>query len=103
MGLRGEVRVLDVARGGAVFDLVAERRESLTLGGKGLASGDGVCVGVPGVVVGCEKARLGGESGDGDNGDLGDWLPDRDVTMRNFDGERDNERRSDLTADETST
>lgn len=53
-------------------------------------------------ILGCDTARLGGDSGDGDRGDLGDELGDL-VTRRNFDGDRDSERLSDLTAEVTST
>jgi hypothetical protein len=48
--------------------------------------------------LGWEAARLG----DGESGDFGDELGDL-VTRRNFDGDRDRERLSDLTADVTST
>lgn len=99
----GEVRERETARGGAVLERVAERSDSLTLGGNGLARGDGVCTVVPAkMLAGCERARFGGDRGDGDNGDLGDGLGDF-VTRRNLEGERDRERRSDLTAEVTST
>lgn len=80
-----------------------DRSANLALGGNGTARGDGVC----GVFVlannaGYEDARLDGETGDGDSGDLGDELGDL-VTSRNLDGERDKERLSDLTAEVTST
>ncbi len=48
-------------------------------------------------------ARLEGDEGDGGSGDLGDVLEDFSVARRNFEGERDSERRIDLTADVTST
>jgi hypothetical protein len=46
MGLRGEVRVRDEARGGAVFARVEDRSANFALGGKGTASGEGVCGGL---------------------------------------------------------
>jgi hypothetical protein len=46
IGLLGEVRDLEAALGGAVLERLVDRRESFTLGGNGLANGDGVCVGV---------------------------------------------------------
>ena len=50
----------------------------------------------------CEDARFGGDRGEGESGDFGDELGDF-VTRRNLDGDLDSERRSDLTADVTST
>jgi hypothetical protein len=41
-GLRGEVRVREEARGGAVFARVEDRNANFALGGKGTASGEGV-------------------------------------------------------------
>lgn len=104
IGLLGDVRVLDEARGVALLDLVADLRESFTLGGNGLARGEGVCEGViENMVEGCEVRRFGGERGEGDNGDFGDELGLLSVTRRNLEGERESERRSDLTAEVTST
>lgn len=51
----------------------------------------------------CEVDRFCGDNGEGERGDLGDEDGDFLVTRRNFDGERERERRSDLTADVTST
>jgi hypothetical protein len=51
-GLFGDIRVLDVARGVTVFERCADRSDNFTLEGKGLARGDGVCVGVPVKTVG---------------------------------------------------
>lgn len=48
-------------------------------------------------------ARFEGDEGDGESGDLGDVPEDFSVTRWNFEGERDSERRSDPTADVTST
>lgn len=45
-GLLGEVRVL-APDAGENFARLADRNDSFTLGGNGLANGDGVCVGVP--------------------------------------------------------
>lgn len=45
---------------------------------------------------------MGGDKGEGESGDFGEELGDL-VTRRNFDGDRDNERLSDLTAEVTST
>jgi hypothetical protein len=80
-----------------------DRSANLALGGNGTASGDGVC----GVlllvnIAGYADARFDGDIGDGDRGDFGDGLGDF-VTSRNLDGERDRERRRDLTAEVTST
>jgi hypothetical protein len=50
-GLFGDIRVLDVARGVTVFERCADRNDNFTLEGKGLARGDGVCVGVPAKIV----------------------------------------------------
>lgn len=104
MGLRGEVRRRGPCRGGAVLALVDERSASLALGGNGTASGDGVwgVLVVDAKTAGYEDARLEGDNGDGDSGDLGDELGDL-VTNLNLDGERDKERLSDLTAEVTST
>jgi hypothetical protein len=46
MGLRGEVRVRDEGRGGAVFARPEERKANFALGGNGTANGDGVCGGL---------------------------------------------------------
>jgi hypothetical protein len=53
-------------------------------------------------MVGLDVARLGGDLGDGESGDFGDELGDF-FTRLNFDGERESERRSDRTAEVTST
>jgi hypothetical protein len=45
-GLFGDIRVLDVGRGVTVFGRLADLNDNFTLDGKGLASGDGVCVDV---------------------------------------------------------
>jgi len=104
IGLLGDVRVRDEARGAAVLDRLADRSESFTLGGNGLAKGEGVCDGVPlKMVDGCEFRRFGGDRGDGESGDFGDAAGVLSVIRRNLEGERDNERRSDLTAEVTST
>lgn len=50
----------------------------------------------------CADVRFGGDNGEGDRGDFGDELGDF-VTRRNFDGDRERERRSVLTAELTST
>jgi hypothetical protein len=103
IGLRGEVRVRDEDRGGAAFARVEDRKASFALGGKGTASGEGVCGGLLGVkMLECEVVRFGGDNGDGDNGDLGDELGDF-VTRRNFDGDLESDRLRDLTALVTST
>jgi hypothetical protein len=44
-----------------------------------------------------------GDNGEGDSGDLGDGLGDLCVTSLNFDGDRDSDRRKDLTAEVIST
>jgi hypothetical protein len=102
----GDVRVRDEGRAGAVFERVEERRANFALGGNGTARGDGVCGGLLGlpvkIVAGWEDARLGGDKGDGESGDFGEELGDL-VTRRNLDGDRDSERRRDLTAEVTST
>ena len=99
MGLLGDVRSRAVPRGGAVF-VREDLKASLALGGYGTARGDGVC----GVVdeLGCEHARFCGDNGEGDRGDLGEELGDL-VTKRNLEGDRDSDRRMDLTAEVTST
>lgn len=97
IGLRGDVRVLGEARNGAGF--LIDRSDNFALGGKGTARGDGVCE----PRFDKDDCRFGGDRGEGESGDFGDWLGDFDVTKRNFDGERDNERLRDLTADPTST
>lgn len=77
-----------------------ERNANLTLGGNGTANGEGVC----GKLL-LEFVVLGagfGESGDGDRGDFGDGLLAA-VTKRNFDGDLERERRSERTAEVTST
>lgn len=53
-------------------------------------------------MAGLDVARLGGEVGDGESGDFGDVVGDV-VTRLNFDGDRESERRRDLTAEVTST
>jgi hypothetical protein len=110
MGLRGEVRCLEMGRPGAVLARWLARKVSFALGGKGTARAEGVWwVGalakgvLPGPLakmLGWDDARL---CGDGDSGDLGDGLGDFLVTRRNFEGDRDRERRRDLTAEVTST
>lgn len=71
IGLRGDVRVRDAGRGGAVLARPDERNANFALGGKGTASGEGVCGGLelPVKIVGCETARFGGDKGEGDSGD----------------------------------
>lgn len=98
IGLLGDVRVLDEARIGA--GLRIERCDNFALGGKGTARGEGVCE--CRFKKSCDDWRFGGDRGEGDKGDLGDGLGDLDLTNRNFDGERDKDRRKDLTADDTS-
>lgn len=90
---------------GAVFARVEERRANLALGGKGTASGEGVCGGLlPTKMEGCaDVARLGGEMGEGESGDRGDALGDLPNELRNLEGERDSERRMDLKPSLTST
>lgn len=101
IGLFGEVR-LKLDRGEVIFGLVAERNESLTLGGKGLARGEGVWFGVlDGALLSSDD--LPEDFGEGEWTETGEELADLDVTKRNLDGERDSERRKDLTADVTST
>jgi hypothetical protein len=106
MGLLGEVRVRDEGRVGAVvFPRVEDRSASFALGGKGTAKGEGVCGGLLGLLPKIElweDVLFGGDNGEGDRGDLGDELGDF-VTRRNFDGERERERRRDLTAELIST
>lgn len=99
----GEVR-REAGRGGAVFARPDERSASFALGGKGTANGDGVCGGLlnPVKMVGLEMARFGGDSGDGESGDFGDELGDF-LTKLNLEGDRDSERRKDLTAPGKST
>ncbi len=97
------MRVRDKGLVGAVFARDDDRSASFALGGNGTAKGDGVCGMLPAAnTVGVETVRLEGDKGDGESGDLGDSLGDL-VTRRNLDGDRDSERRSDLTADVTST
>jgi hypothetical protein len=48
-------------------------------------------------------ARFEGDKGDSESGDFGDRLGDLSVTRWNLDGDRDSERRRDLTAEVTST
>lgn len=105
MGLRGDVRVRDEGRAGAVFARPDERSANFALGGKGTANGDGVYGGLlvpPVKIVGCEAVRFGGDNGDGDRGDLGDELGDF-LTRLNLDGDLESERLRDLTAEVTST
>ena len=104
IGLLGDVLRVIVGRTGAVFDRPEERSASFALGGKGTARGDGVLGGLPKPwkMVGLDVARLGGDSGDGESGDFGDELGDF-LTKLNFDGDRESERRRDLTAELTST
>jgi hypothetical protein len=81
-----------------------ERSASFALGGNGTAKGDGVWGGLlkPVKMVGLDTARLGGDFGDGERGDFGDELGDF-LTKLNLDGDRESERRRDLTAEVTST
>jgi hypothetical protein len=97
MGLLGDVR-REVGLTGAVFERVEERSASFALGGNGTARGDGVGGGLLEANKGCGEARWGMG---GDRGELGDGLGDF-ATRRNFDGDRERERRSDLTALATS-
>jgi hypothetical protein len=53
-------------------------------------------------MVGLDVARLGGDLGDGESGDFGDKLGDF-LTKLNLEGDRESERRRDLTAEVTST
>lgn len=104
-GLFGDERVFDVGRGVAVFDRLADLSDNFTLeGGNGLANGDGVCVGaLVKIVAGGKSLRFCGDEVEGERGDFGDELGDFCATRRNLEGERESDRRSDLTADETST
>lgn len=99
IGLFGEV-LRDAGRGGAVLERVEDRSASFALGGYGTARGEDTCEGLPMVnAEGVETARFGGV---GERGDFGEGLGDL-VTRRNFEGDRDSERRSDRTAEVTST
>jgi hypothetical protein len=87
-----------------VFERCADRSDNLTLEGKGLARGDGVCAGVPvKTVEGWETARFDGDKGDGESGDCGERIGDLSDTRWNLDGDRDSDRRRVLTAEVTST
>lgn len=104
MGLLGDVLVREEERIGLGRD--ADRNANFALGGNGTAKGEGVCGGLPENPAKRElwvDARFGGEAGEGDNGDCGEELGDFFGTKRNLDGDRDNERRRDLTAEVTST
>ena len=59
-------------------------------------------LGVPENIVGWDAARFGGDAGQGESGDFGEELGDL-VTRRNLEGDRESERRIDLTAEVTST
>ena len=91
----GEVRVRETGRVGAALR-AEDRRANFALGGKGTASGDGVWDGLLPNTDGVENVRFGG---DGESGDLGEGLGDF-VIRRNLEGDRERERRMDLTAEE---
>lgn len=98
MGLLGEVRVRGERREGGSFARDDDRSANLALGGNGTARGDGVCGGWG---TDSEDASCEGDS-EGEKGDFGEELGDL-VMMRNFEGDLESERLSDLTADVTST
>jgi hypothetical protein len=76
-GLLGELRVLIDGRAPATFEPFADRNDSFTLGGNGLARGDGVCVGVAcKEALGCNTGRFEGDNGEGESGEFGEELDD---------------------------